>query len=429
MGLFGAPDVAKLKAKGDVSGLIRLLADKDPSLRQQAVKALGDVGGSLAVGPILAALGDPVGAVQAEAATALAKTGDPRLVEPLIVALKGSDAQTDMVAKLRQLGDVPNATEAIAYLLSQEDRARQAAAAALGKIGGPQAVEPLISALAGDFAWTSVVAAAALGSIGDARAARPLGRALGTGQRELREQAAKALVKIGAPAVPVLVAALKNSNEEVRKAAVEALGQIGAWGSVEAITGALNDADSGVRELAARLLVRIGPVAAKPEAYRLLPYGGALVVEFSCRICNQQAKVKLNDLPGPFTCRNCKTRLVVPTVGCFYESCDGIYTKCGGEIRRLSDRQLAEEEAKAWRGQPDSDGRPTDSNLDSYRDVVGSVITYACSRCQETHTFATGVSRGYGLSPKMCTRVVCSKCGRVPEASQVPDVGYAGRHS
>jgi HEAT repeat protein len=42
MPLFGPPDVAKLKAKGDVPGLIKALGrEKDSAVRQAAATALG----------------------------------------------------------------------------------------------------------------------------------------------------------------------------------------------------------------------------------------------------------------------------------------------------------------------------------------------------------------------------------------------------
>jgi len=56
------------------------------------------------------------------------------------------------------------------------------------------------------------VAAGALGQIGDARAIEPLIAALKGADNDVREAAADALIKIGAPTVEPLIAALRSST-------------------------------------------------------------------------------------------------------------------------------------------------------------------------------------------------------------------------
>jgi HEAT repeat protein len=85
----------------------------------------------------------------------------------------------------------------------------KAAAAALGAIGDPRAVESLLAALR-DSDWSvRKTAIAALGGIGDARAIEPL---LGSLRADLavREPVEEALARIGAPAVEPLLAALQR---------------------------------------------------------------------------------------------------------------------------------------------------------------------------------------------------------------------------
>lgn len=91
MGLFGPPDVEKLKAKGDVPGLIQALVyQKDAGIRKAAAYALGQLGNSVAVQPLLRALGD-VDEVMAAAAVALVQIGDREAIGRLVEALKSSD--------------------------------------------------------------------------------------------------------------------------------------------------------------------------------------------------------------------------------------------------------------------------------------------------------------------------------------------------
>ena len=54
MGLFGSPNINKLKTKGNVQGLIKALNyKKNPTIRLDATIALGEIGDSLAVEPLI----------------------------------------------------------------------------------------------------------------------------------------------------------------------------------------------------------------------------------------------------------------------------------------------------------------------------------------------------------------------------------------
>jgi HEAT repeat protein len=81
----------------------------------------------------------------------------------------------------------------------------------------------------------------------------------------VRREAARALGKIGAAAVPSLVVALGDApDDRVRVSAAEALGRIGprATVAIPALIAALKHADDAVRDAAAAALLLIGPPAA-----------------------------------------------------------------------------------------------------------------------------------------------------------------------
>ena len=198
-GLFGPPDVDKLKAKRDVTSLIKALAyQKDSLVRWLAAEALGNLGDARAVEPLIAALKDSDSSVRQRAAEALGKLRDTRAVEPLITALKDRDSYV-----------------------------RQRAADALDKIGAP-AIELFITALKDSDSDVRQRAAEALWQIGDARAVEPLIAALKDSDSGVRRRAAEALYKLrDARAVEPLIAALKDSDSSVRQRAAEALWQIG----------------------------------------------------------------------------------------------------------------------------------------------------------------------------------------------------------
>ena len=95
---------------------------------------------------MIRALNDSDSHVRYRAARALGKIGDPLAVAPLILALNDSDNRSAAAEALIDIGE-----PAVAHLilaLNDSDRSiRKVAAAALGEIGDPQAIDPLITAL------------------------------------------------------------------------------------------------------------------------------------------------------------------------------------------------------------------------------------------------------------------------------------------
>jgi HEAT repeat protein len=113
-------------------------------------------------------------------------------------------------------------------------------------------------------------AAVALERIGPAaaEAVPALIQALGDADENVRAKAAVALGRIGpaaAEAVPALIQALGDADENVRAKGAVALGGIGpaAAEAVPALIAALGDANENIRESAAWALGKIGPAAAE----------------------------------------------------------------------------------------------------------------------------------------------------------------------
>jgi HEAT repeat protein len=302
MSLFGPPNVDRLKAKGNVAGLIGALRyQKDSGASPRAAsRALGEIRDPRAVEPLIAALREDK--VRRDAVEALGQIGDARAVKPLVAALSDLDWSVREVAgeALAHIGP-PAAGFLIAILndQSQSTGVRWAAAKALGKIGDPRAVEPLIAALSEGKVWWCRDAVEALGQIGDARAVEPLVIALNSRIVSVRKAAAEALdrlawspdrkeagaaywaargkwdrcVDIGVPAVEPLVAALRDGPSV---ATAEALGKIGDPRAVEPLVAVmrrilshptneddwLQERDGEVCRAAAKALGRIGDARA-----------------------------------------------------------------------------------------------------------------------------------------------------------------------
>jgi len=147
-------------------------------------------------------------------------------------------------------GQTDRVSRLISELKGKNARVRHRAAEELVKIGAP-AVEPLIAALKDPDSPVRVGAVGVLGNIKDPRAVEPLMAALKDPDSGARGGAAVALGKIKDPrAVEPLMAALKDMDSGVRGGAVEALGEIGPP-AAEPLIAALKDPDSGVRRSAA----------------------------------------------------------------------------------------------------------------------------------------------------------------------------------
>ena len=266
MSLFGPPDVGKLKARGNVAGLIRALHYRKDETRREALEALVGMGeqavprlvaaivsgsalecealrriGVPAVGLLIDALKDDYR--RDSAVSVLGEIGDPRAVDPLIRAL--IDARNRSIdrlgnydtfaakaaqAALVQLG--ASAVQPVSAMLSRTGvlpQARECLARVLGKIGDPRAVESLIYVLENPYEAVQVRygAVLALGEIGDPRAVEPLIATLADKDPMMREAAVLALGEIGDPrAVEPLTATLADKDPTMQEAAVGALGKI-----------------------------------------------------------------------------------------------------------------------------------------------------------------------------------------------------------
>ena len=225
MGIFGPPNIDKLKARKNINGLIEALMYEDEDVRWRAVEALGEIG-KPAVEPLIGTLKDESSNVRSEAAWALVDTSKPaEALEPLNEACKESYVLVGTIDTLGKIGD-KRAVEPLTKVLKNENLfVRGRATVALAMIGKP-AVESLIEALKDEVV-------------------------------NVRWCAAKALVKIGKPAVKPLIEALQDKKSYVRSRSAKALGEIGDNRAVESLISALKDKDSDVREYAAEALKKI----------------------------------------------------------------------------------------------------------------------------------------------------------------------------
>lgn len=209
------PNIWQLQTKGDADALVEALRHPDAGTRRGSAAALRALGAWQAVPALQAALAvENDWQVHAAITAALQYLDHDIYIETLI---KNKD--------VRGLSKMLNSTRPDDVIT---------ACRALGSVGDPVAVEPLIMVFRNPL----------LGS-------------------HIRLEAAEALLKLkNPPAVVTLLGALRRDDWQVRRNAAAVLGQLNATWAVEPLIKALEDLHPMVRRTAAAALRRIGA----PEA-------------------------------------------------------------------------------------------------------------------------------------------------------------------
>ena len=252
MGIFGPPNVEKLKSSANVKGLVNALGyKKDQAIVQAASLALVEIGPA-SVEPLIAALEDKDKAVCQAANETLTKLGEPA-IEPLIGALKRYTIRKVAAEVLGKIGE-PAIGTAIEHLMTEflgENADVSGAANALVEIGAP-AVKRLAAVLM-DKSVEKIckTADAMLFCMAFNMNMIPyyhdllnkISGIVGNGVN-LRGIAAGVLGEIGDPqAVESLISALKDEDEFVRWVAAGALFTIGDNRASEPLVANLTDED------------------------------------------------------------------------------------------------------------------------------------------------------------------------------------------
>jgi HEAT repeat protein len=261
-GLFGPPDVSKMKAKRDVKGLVNALSyDKDEAVRREARLALLEIGDPRAVEPLINLLKNSDVPGRKVAMELLGALGDARAVEPLIDALLDEHLNPipEVVNALCKIGAA--AVEPLVAALKSENKfIRQAAVDILDRLGDTRAVDPLFFVLKEDGYWVvRREAAKTLGKLGDARVVGPLFAAREDPDDATRLAAITALGVLGKPALDSLIVVVKEPQKywDIKQQAIKALGMIGDPVVVELLLDVLRDHDQYIRAEAAAALGRV----------------------------------------------------------------------------------------------------------------------------------------------------------------------------
>gem|GEM_PF-3790175 len=182
--------------------------------------------------------------------------------------LTGKRVEREGARRLAERRSIPRLAEALRT--SPDERDRERAARALGRIDDPRVVEPLIEGLRDIHPLVRKASAAALGETGRRRAVEPLLQLLDDPDPEVRREAQLALVRIGDAVLHPLISLLKDDREKVRRAAADTLGMFFEKEETEPLAlnfliSALRDGDIRSRAKTAAVLGEVGkPWVVKP---------------------------------------------------------------------------------------------------------------------------------------------------------------------
>jgi len=242
--MHAAKALGRIQEPGAVASLVPLLQDNVKAVREETSTALAAIG-EAAVPSLLAALTHAEWLVRLHAVEALGKTRSPEAVDPLLTVLfndRDRAVREDAARALGQIGDA----RAVEFLVTamKEPGLRPLAVEALGRIGDRSAVPVLIDVLNGverpevsrpmegcgdrwdEEMLTLGAAARALGAIQDEAAIPSLMKALR--YTVTRADAADALTRFGGAVIAPLLALLaRETDDNIRYHVKETLGRVG----------------------------------------------------------------------------------------------------------------------------------------------------------------------------------------------------------
>ncbi|MDP7580450.1 MAG: HEAT repeat domain-containing protein [Nitrospinota bacterium] len=220
--------------------------------RMAAIQALGTIGVCSSMKDLLGCLNDPDPDVRIDAAEVLGKIQNKDALEPLLDVTKAIDGDL-VINAVRSLGQISDRTDKkvvdrLIQMLEDDDAVYRPdedledemdfdpswdvhleAVRALGRIGDPKAVDPLVKYLTDEFA------------------------------QDISHDIFRALISIkDEAAVDILIKLLKDSDDLLRKRIAGLLGDVDHPKAVEVLTNTLLDKNADVRISAAGSLVKIG---------------------------------------------------------------------------------------------------------------------------------------------------------------------------
>jgi HEAT repeat protein len=224
--------LGELQDERAITSLIEALTHTDKQVRERAARTLSSFKDRRAVTPLINALQDDYFHVKIQAARSLGKIGDERAITPLIQLFNEKRKYPPYISEAASfaLSDIGEAAILPLVEVLKDNTStltpKYQSTEALRRIGAP-ATPHIIKAMK-DTSWKTGWGAIALGKIGDRRAVEPLIRALKDEDREIRFRAPEVLQNFqDTRTILPLVNLLEDEDHEVQGWAASALRKMG----------------------------------------------------------------------------------------------------------------------------------------------------------------------------------------------------------
>lgn len=184
-------------------------------------------------------------------------------------------------------------------LIAPDPDVRRQAAESLGEIAGTNAEIALVAALDDGNKGVRDAAARSLLRIGGASVARALAPSIASRNIGTRNLASSLLMRLGKVAQAPLLPFIKDPNKDVRKFAVDILGEISSPDATPWLIEALDDADANVVVSSLEALGKIGDRKAVQPITEIFPrcgYAHTQIVETLGRLGGDRATIFLTEL-------------------------------------------------------------------------------------------------------------------------------------
>jgi len=250
-----AQALGKRRDPGAVEPLIAALDDEHSWVRTRVIAALTTIGDPRAVKPLIGRLGDEDHGVRLGAVQSLGKLEDARAVEPLVGMVKNdqdANMRRQAIEALALLGGEKAVVGLCEALKDKESWVRSSAARGLEKLRDPHAIPLLKAALEDKDVLDKGLVAATLEAIDPSAIDKLVARMESSeANAYARRQIASKLAKHGEPGIKALAAVMEDKESSARTVAAQGLGRYGDESAVAPLIAATKDEDPEVRKAAA----------------------------------------------------------------------------------------------------------------------------------------------------------------------------------
>ncbi|HNW34113.1 MAG TPA: HEAT repeat domain-containing protein [Candidatus Ozemobacteraceae bacterium] len=243
--------------------LVKALNDKSKNIRFFAAKALGGSSNPDVIRDLIKSLADPSWSVRRAASlsiTRLENFGVDQLLRAM--SFDNEDVRFWIGQILEKTGR--HHLEKIHENMRLGDRElRLCCCQALGVIASPSSVDILMDALRDESDWVRIYAAIALGKIGDPRAVVPLLRGLSDRNAEVHRNIGRAFQNLGDKVFETIGACVESDELVLRRNSAIAIRELAEERGLDLLVLLMSDAEEKVRQSAAEALGRFPGLKAR----------------------------------------------------------------------------------------------------------------------------------------------------------------------